>query len=105
MLFRSVELSNLHRQVAHSSAAAAASAHKSESAAAACRALNPLVTLDVHREGLSPTNALELTAPYDVVVDCSDNAPTRYLVNDACVLLGKPLVSAAAIGTEGQLSV
>ncbi len=101
----SVELSNLHRQVAHSSAAAAASAHKSESAAAACRALNPLVTLDVHREGLSPTNALELTAPYDVVVDCSDNAPTRYLVNDVCVLLGKPLVSAAAVGTEGQLSV
>ena len=100
-----VELSNLHRQVAHSTAAAAAGAHKSESAAAACRALNPLVNLDVHREGLSPANALDLVSPYDVVVDCSDNAPTRYLVNDACVLLGKPLVSAAAIGTEGQLSV
>ena len=100
-----VELSNLHRQIAHGTAAAAAGAHKADSAAAACRALNPCVALDVHREGLTPANALTLVEPYDVVVDCSDNAPTRYLINDACVFLGKPLVSAAAIGTEGQLSV
>merc|ERR1711965_214003 len=100
-----VELSNLHRQIVHGTAEATFGVHKADSAAAACRARNPCVALDIHREGLAPANALALVEPYDVVVDCSDNAPTRYLVNDACVLLRKPLVSAAAVGTEGQLSV
>ena len=100
-----VELSNLHRQIVHGTAEATFGIHKADSAAAACRARNPCVALDIHREGLAPANALALVEQYDVVVDCSDNAPTRYLVNDACVLLRKPLVSAAAIGTEGQLSV
>lgn len=58
-----------------------------------------------HTEGFNPSNALELVRQYDVVVDASDNAPTRYLISDACVVAGRPLVSGAALGTEGQLSV
>lgn len=61
--------------------------------------------VDVHRDGLTPANALELVSTYDVVVDASDNAPTRYLISDACVVSGKPLVSGAALGTDGQLTV
>ncbi len=57
-----------------------------------------------HEEGLLPQNALELVAAYDVVVDASDNAPTRYLASDACCVTGKPLVSGAALGMDGQLS-
>ena len=59
----------------------------------------------VHREALSPSNALQLFRSYDIVVDASDNAPTRYLVSDACVVAGCPLVSGAALGTDGQLTV
>jgi len=54
---------------------------------------------------LSSSNAIEIFKPYDIILDCTDNAVTRYLVNDACVLLGKPLVSGAALRTEGQLTV
>ena len=58
-----------------------------------------------HLDGLKPSNAVALVAGYDIVVDASDNAPTRYLLSDACVVAGKPLVSGAAIGTDGQLTV
>lgn len=61
--------------------------------------------MDIHRDGLNPSNALQLVRHYDVVVDASDNAPTRYLISDACVIAGKPLVSGAALGTDGQLTV
>jgi len=98
-----VSLSNLHRQIAHREAAVGH--HKCDSAAAACIALNSRVQLDLHRSGITPENAADLCSAYDVVVDCSDNAPTRYLVSDACVFARKPLVSGAAVGTDGQLTV
>lgn len=58
-----------------------------------------------YNDGFRPDNALELARPYDVIVDATDNASTRYLISDVCCILGKPLISGAAIGTEGQLSV
>ena len=58
-----------------------------------------------HTSGISPANALELLQLYDVVVDATDNAPTRYLLSDACCVARKPLVSGAAIGLDGQLTV
>jgi len=58
-----------------------------------------------HTEGFLPGNALQLAAQYDVIVDASDNAATRYLISDVCCVLGLPLVSGAAIGTDGQLTV
>ena len=64
-----------------------------------------LLQVEVHKEAITPKNALPLVSQYDVVLDCTDNAPTRYLISDACVVAGKPLVSGAAIGTDGQLTV
>ena len=58
-----------------------------------------------HKDALAPGNALALVQQYDVVVDASDNAPTRYLLSDACVVAGRPLVSGAALGMDGQLTV
>jgi adenylyltransferase/sulfurtransferase len=78
---------------------------KTESAAEAIRALNPDVEVTVHQERLTAENALDILAPYDVVVEGSDNFPTKYVVNDACVLLGKPLVLGAVFQFEGQASV
>jgi adenylyltransferase/sulfurtransferase len=61
--------------------------------------------VDVHREGFTPANAKELASAYDVIVDATDNAASRYLISDACVIAGRPLVSGAALGTDGQLTV
>lgn len=58
-----------------------------------------------YREGFTPANALEMLSAYDVVVDATDNAASRYLISDACVVAQKPLVSGAALGTDGQLTV
>jgi adenylyltransferase/sulfurtransferase len=79
--------------------------HKALSAAAAVRALNSSVTVETHLEGLHPSNAVAIISRYDVVLDASDNPPTRYLISDACVACDIPLVSAAAVGTDGQLTV
>ncbi|CAL8465473.1 g5009 [Coccomyxa elongata] len=98
-----VELSNLHRQVAHRESSVGM--HKADSAAQACRALNSSIQVDVHREGFTPANALELASAYDVIVDATDNAASRYLISDACVIARRPLVSGAALGTDGQLTV
>ncbi|XP_063080299.1 adenylyltransferase and sulfurtransferase MOCS3 [Engraulis encrasicolus] len=98
-----VELSNLHRQVLHSELTQGQP--KSQSAAQAITRLNSTVQCIPYHLQLSPENALQLIQQYDIVADCSDNAPTRYLVNDACVLSGKPLVSASALRMEGQLTV
>eukprot|EP00192_Tetraselmis_astigmatica_P003976 CAMPEP_0117658236 /NCGR_PEP_ID=MMETSP0804-20121206/5758_1 /TAXON_ID=1074897 /ORGANISM="Tetraselmis astigmatica, Strain CCMP880" /LENGTH=465 /DNA_ID=CAMNT_0005464747 /DNA_START=57 /DNA_END=1454 /DNA_ORIENTATION=- len=98
-----VELSNLHRQIIHREDAIGH--HKADSAALAALALNSSITVDVHREGISPANAVDLVRSYDCVLDCSDNPATRYLVSDACVAADRPLVSGAAIGTDGQLTV
>jgi molybdopterin/thiamine biosynthesis adenylyltransferase/rhodanese-related sulfurtransferase len=98
-----VERSNLHRQIAHADARRGAS--KALSAATAVAALNPGCHVTTHLEGITAENALALVRDADVVLDCTDNVQTRYLLSDACVSCDKPLVSAAAVGLEGQLSV
>lgn len=98
-----VETSNFARQVLHGEAQAGRS--KARSAAAALRRLNSAVECVAYARALSGAWALDLVRAYDVVADCSDNAPTRYLVNDACVLAGRPLVSASALRFEGQMAV
>ena len=98
-----VELSNLQRQVMHDSESVGRP--KVDSAAARLRAINPHVDVVTHRVRLTSANALPLLADYDVIVDGSDNFPTRYLVNDACVLLGKPNVYGSVLRFDGQASV
>ncbi|HYF79973.1 MAG TPA: ThiF family adenylyltransferase [Symbiobacteriaceae bacterium] len=98
-----VDLSNLQRQVLHFTDDVGRL--KVESGAAKLRALNPVVQVDEHRERLTAANALELFARYDLVLDCSDNFATRYLVNDACVLLGRPQVHGSIYRFDGQLTV
>ena len=101
--FDTVDDSNLQRQVLY--ATADVGRPKAVAAAEKLAAQNPFITLQTHQELLSASNALALFAAYDVVVDCSDNFATRYLVNDACVLSGKPLVFGAIFKFEGQVSV
>ena len=67
--------------------------------------LNPLITIETYETALSSKNALDLFKPYDVILDGTDNFPTRYLVNDACVLLGKPNAYGSIFRFEGQASV
>jgi len=100
-----VELSNLHRQIVHSEQGAEDQKPKSESAAESCRRLNSNVQCDVHNLLLSAANALDVVSRYRIVVDATDNVATRYLLNDACVLAGRPLVSAGVLRYEGQLTV
>ena len=78
---------------------------KVDSAEGRVGGINPHVEFIKHRLRLTAANALEVVAPYDLVVDGSDNFPTRYLVNDACILLGKPLIYGAVQKFEGQVSV
>jgi molybdopterin/thiamine biosynthesis adenylyltransferase/rhodanese-related sulfurtransferase len=98
-----VEISNLQRQIIHRDADVGAK--KTASAAAKLRALNPEIQIDCHDAFLSAQDALEICGPYDVIVDGTDNFATRYLVNDTCVLLGKPNVHASIFRFEGQASV
>jgi adenylyltransferase and sulfurtransferase len=98
-----VALDNLHRQVAHSEDRVGG--RKTDSVRRSCSAINSTVQIKVHNEGITPENAVVLCSAYDVIADCTDNAMTRYLINDACVLTGRSLVSGAAVGTDGQLSV
>ncbi|MBK7474585.1 MAG: ThiF family adenylyltransferase [Haliscomenobacter sp.] len=98
-----VSLSNLQRQVLFT--VEDIGALKVEAAARRLSKLNPNVQFDLYPYAITRENALELLAHYDLVADGSDNFSTRYLVNDACVLLGKPLVYAAVFRYEGQLSV
>ncbi|HET8998493.1 MAG TPA: molybdopterin-synthase adenylyltransferase MoeB [bacterium] len=95
-----VDLTNLHRQILH--ATSALGRPKTESARKTLGELNPDVTVVPYQTVLTSANALDVLAPYDVVINGSDNFPTRYLVNDACVLLGKPLVDASILKWEGQ---
>ncbi|MCL0086242.1 molybdopterin-synthase adenylyltransferase MoeB [Thermodesulfovibrionales bacterium] len=97
-----VELSNLQRQVAHSTKTLGT--YKVDSAMAAFKALNPGVEVISIKERVSKDNIMYLIKDYDIVVDCSDNFPTRYLVNDACVILKVPLVSGAVLRFEGQVT-
>ncbi len=101
--FDRVETSNLQRQVLHDTDHVGVL--KTDSARRRVTALNPDVRVEVYPERLTSKNALELFAPYDLVVDGSDSFATRYLVNDACVLTGKPLLYGAMAQFEGQLSL
>lgn len=98
-----VEISNLQRQILHTDEKIGSP--KAESAAQAIAALNSRVDVDVHPVALHSSNALSILAPYDVILDCTDNAPTRYLLSDTAVRLNKPLVSGAAQKFDGQLCV
>ncbi|WP_406829858.1 molybdopterin-synthase adenylyltransferase MoeB [Pedococcus sp. KACC 23699] len=98
-----VDASNLQRQVAHG--VADVGRLKTESAAETVAAINPLVTVVRHDLRLTAENALEVLADYDVVLDGADNFATRYLVNDACVLLGLPHVWGSIYRFDGQVSV
>ncbi len=98
-----VDLSNLQRQVIHSSERIGVS--KVDSAEQTINALNPDVKVEKYPVRLGPDNIVEIISGYDIVVDGLDNFPTRYLLNDASVRLGIPVVSAAILGFEGQLSV
>ncbi|HYM90294.1 MAG TPA: molybdopterin-synthase adenylyltransferase MoeB [bacterium] len=95
-----VDLNNLHRQILHTTTALGRP--KTESARQTIAGLNPDVTVVPYQTVLTSANAFEMLGPYDVVINGSDNFPTRYLVNDACVLLGKPLVDASILKWEGQ---
>ena len=101
--FDVVETSNLQRQVLFASEDVGV--RKLEAARARLHGINPHVDIDLHEARLESANALEILRPYDVVVDGTDNFPTRYLVNDACVLLGKPNVYGSIFRFEGQASV
>ncbi|AMJ67925.1 molybdopterin-synthase adenylyltransferase MoeB [Hymenobacter sp. PAMC 26628] len=101
--FDTVDESNLQRQVLY--ATADVGRPKALAAAARLGAQNPFINLVPHQFALTTANALSLLAGYDLVVDCSDNFATRYLVNDACVVLGKPLVYGAIFKFDGQVSV
>lgn len=97
-----VELSNLQRQIAHNTKKIGV--HKVDSAKDTFEALNPDVKVIGIKERISKDNIIDLIKDYDIVVDGSDNFPTRYLVNDACVMLKKPLVSGAILRFEGQVT-
>lgn len=97
-----VETSNLQRQIAHN--IYSIGAMKVDSARATLVALNPDVDVVSIRKRLTEDNAAGIIGPYDIVVDCTDNFATRYLINDVCVVLGKPLVSGAIIRFEGQVT-
>lgn len=97
-----VELSNLQRQIAHNTGRIGVL--KVESAKATFEALNPDVKVAGIKDRITKDNIMDLIKDYDVVVDGSDNFPTRYLVNDACVMLKKPLVSGAILKFEGQVT-
>lgn len=98
-----VDESNLQRQIIHGQSTIGTS--KLESAVARIRDINPFTQIDTYNEPLTSANALRLMEPYDVIIDGTDNFPTRYLVNDACVKLGKPNVYGSIFRFEGQLSV
>jgi sulfur-carrier protein adenylyltransferase/sulfurtransferase len=101
--FDSVDLSNLQRQILHGTPDVGRP--KTQSAAETLHRLNPHVQVIPHETRLTSENALEIMRPYDVVVDGTDNFPTRYLANDACVLLRKPNVYGSIFRFEGQASL
>ena len=98
-----VEENNLQRQIIHS--VSALGKPKTDSARARILDINPYIAVRVFNVRLSGSNAYNLFSGYDIVIDCSDNYHTRYLINDACVLLGKPLVYGAVHRFEGQVTV
>jgi adenylyltransferase/sulfurtransferase len=101
--YDTVDKSNLHRQILYNSSSVGKS--KLEEAASIIAELNPFVKVEKFAEKLGTSNALDIISRFDVVIDGSDNFPTRYLVNDACEILGKPYIYGAIHRFEGQVSV
>src|SRR5437899_166061 len=101
--FDVVDFSNLQRQILHGTPDVGRP--KLQSAKDRLQAINPEVKLDLYETRLSSANALQLFQPYDIIIDGTDNFPTRYLVNDACVLLKKPNVYGSIFRFDGQASV
>ena len=101
--FDVVDFSNLQRQIAHGTSDVGRP--KTESARDTIKSINPNVEVVIHNERISSENALDIIRPYDIVVDGTDNFPTRYLTNDACVILKKANVYGSIFRFEGQASV
>jgi len=101
--FDKIEIHNLHRQILYTEDQIGLS--KALTAKETVEKLNPLIEVQAFEERLTAENASEIIADFDIVVDGSDNFSTRYLVNDTCVTLGKPLVYGSILGFEGQLAV
>lgn len=101
--FDTVDESNLQRQIIHGQSDIGRS--KAESARDSIKEINPYVDVVIHDERLDSSNVMQLFAQYDLIVDGTDNFATRYLVNDACVLLGKPYVWGSIYRFDGQASV
>ena len=97
-----VDLTNLQRQIAHRTEDVGH--NKAKSAAETARALNPTVEIGPYPDRLTAGNAIELLSGFDVILDCTDNFSTRYVVNDAAVILGTPLVTASIMRFYGQLT-
>lgn len=98
-----VDTSNLHRQVIHQTANKGI--NKARSAEMMIKSFNPMIKVTIYEEHLSNKNGLNIAKNYDLLIDCCDNPATRYLTNDLCVVLNKPLVSGSAVKWEGQLTV
>lgn len=101
--FDDVDLSNLQRQVLFSEGDVGES--KASTALKRLKELNPHISINLHKEKITSKNALEVIKDYDIIADGSDNFPTRYLINDSCVILDKPYVYASIYRHEGQVSV
>lgn len=101
--FDTVDASNLQRQVLYSTADIGKP--KLETAEARLKGINPHVNIELHHAHLTSANALEILKKYDIVIDGTDNFPTRYLINDACAILGKPNVYGSIFRFDGQVSV
>jgi molybdopterin/thiamine biosynthesis adenylyltransferase len=98
-----VATSNLHRQPLYTSQDVGKS--KASIASKRLQELNPHIQIATHDQGLLPINAVELIAPYDIVLDCTDRFDARYLINDVCVLLNKPLVHGSLLRYQAQVAV
>ncbi|CAH2064989.1 unnamed protein product, partial [Iphiclides podalirius] len=101
--YDSVDLTNIHRQILHGEGDQNTS--KVESAAQALRNINSKIKITPYNMQLDSNNALDIVSGYQVVLDCSDNVPTRYLLNDICAMAKLPLISGSALKMEGQLTV
>ena len=101
--FDNVDMTNLHRQILYGTSNVGAP--KLSAASERLHDLNPEINIETHNTAVTSENALEICRAYDVIVDGTDNFPTRYLVNDACVLTGKPNVYGSSFRFDGQASV
>ena len=98
-----VEISNLQRQIIHNNSEIGN--YKTDSAARRIKELNPHCQVKTFTERVNSKNAIKILSQFDIVCDCSDNFGTRYLINDACIILNKPLIYGSVQGFEGQVSV